>query len=168
MTLYILCRLKKTGTVFANRALVISDNIETLTNEVKNWSGQIILNADIEEYWEPYGQPSFLYDIKVGSGTVWHRMIIIDPKTKTGQAVFDIPTGHDADTWRITDEKGSRYIFRSASAETENVSVSGNISAAVIAPEKPLGIMRYRYGLERWDETSHLDAVINELRCRRS
>ena len=74
----------------------------------------------------------------------------------------------DADTWRITDEKGSRYTFRSASAETENVSVSGNISAAVIAPEKPLGIMRYRYGIERWDETSHLDAVINELRCRRS
>ena len=164
----ILCRLKEANTVFANKASVITGEIESETNEVSNWSGRIIINAEIEEYWEPYGQPSFLYDIADGSGTMWHRMILIDPASRKGQAVFDIPTGHDADTWTINDEKGSRYTFRSASPGSANVMVSGNTASASIAEETREGIANYFYGIARWDETSHLDAVINRVEYRRS
>ena len=168
MKCYVRCRLKETNVEFVNHADVLMNNIELKTNEVSNWAGRIIINAEINEYWEPYGQPSFLYDIQDSTGRMWHRMILIDPASRKGQAVFDIPTGHDADTWTIRDEPGSRYRFIQADPETNNVTVSGNVSSAVIAPETNLGITHYLYGIRDWNDTSHLAAVVNALEYQRS
>ena len=168
MKCFVRCRLKETDVAFTNQAEAVTDEIEMESNEVRNWSGRIIINAEIEEYWEAYGQPSFLYDIQDGTGQTWHRMIIIDPSTRKGQAVFDIPTGHDADTWKINDEPGSRYGFVRANPESKNVTVSNRTSSAVIKESTPCGITHYLYRISQWNDTSHLAAVINSLEYRRN
>ena len=63
---------------------------------------------------------------------------------------------------------GSRYTFRSASPGSANVTVSDNTASASITRETREGIADYLYGISRWDETSHLDAVINRIEYRRS
>jgi hypothetical protein len=99
---------------------------------------------------------------------MWHRMIVIDPSSRIGQAVFDIPTGHDEDTWVITDEPGSRYRFLRAYPETGNVSVAERTSTVTITRETNLGITHYVYGIEHWKDTAHLAAVTNSLAYARS
>ncbi len=143
---------------------------EVESNTVENWAGQIIINAEIEQYWEPFGKPSFLYEIKDqnGNGEPWHRMIMIDTASRKGQTVFDIPTGHDADTWVIRDTEGSRYHFVKAEPETANAATENNISSVSITSAERIGITDYYYRIERWDETSHLDAVINQIKYRRA
>lgn len=165
---YVRCRLTASNVSFTNQACALTDGLELWSNEVSNWAGRIIINAEIEDYWEPYGQPSFLYDIQDGSGRMWHRMIVIDPSARIGQAVFDIPTGHDEDTWTITDEPGSRYRFLRAYPETENVSVTDRMSSVTITKETTLGITHYVYGIEHWKDTAHLAAVTNSLAYARS
>ncbi len=168
-TLFIRVVLKESSTEFFNTARACADRAEVESNTVKNWAGKIIINAEIEEYWEPFGKPSFLYEIKdqSGSGEPWHRMIIIDPASRKGQAVFDIPTGHDADTWVIRDIEGSRYRFVKAEPETTNVTTENNISRASITPAERTGITDYYYRIQRWDETSHMDAAVNQIKYRR-
>lgn len=165
---YVRCRLTASNVSFTNQARALTDGLELWSNEVSNWAGRIIINAEIEDYWEPYGQPSFLYDIQDGSGRMWHRMIVIDPSSRIGQAVFDIPTGHDEDTWVITDEPGSRYRFLRAYPETGNVSVAERTSTVTITRETNLGITHYVYGIEHWKDTAHLAAVTNSLAYARS
>ena len=169
-TLYIRVRLTETDVSFTNTVTELVDQAEIISEPVDNWAGRIVINAEISSYWAPFGQPSFLYAIRdrEGSGDLWYRMIIIDPAVKKGQAVFDVPTGHDADTWIIQDEEGSRYHFVKAAPETANVTVDGNRSAARINAGERLGIADYFYTIPRWDETSHLDAKINRVEYRRS
>ena len=165
---YVRCRLTASNVSFTNKACALTDGLELWSNEVSNWAGRIIINAEIEDYWEPYGQPSFLYDIQDGSGRMWHRMIVIDPSSGIGQAIFDIPTGHDEDTWVITDEPGSRYRFIRAYPETGNVSAADRTSSVTITRETSLGITHYVYGIEHWKDTAHLAAVTNALAYARS
>ena len=165
--LYIRAILTESDVTFTNRATEIVDQAEIESNEVKNWSARIIINALIRQYYGPYGQPAFLYSIADSTGTTWHRMIIVDPSSRTGQAVLDIPTGHDADQWVIRDEKGTRYQFVSAESGSANMNVSGNTGKADISADARLGIIDYVYDIVRWDETSHLAAVTNPITCRK-
>ena len=168
--LYIKGRLEATDVTFANRATQIVDKSVAESNEVTNWSGRIIINAEIEEYYEPYGQPSFIYSItdKNGTGNTWHRMIIIDTETRKGQAIFDIPTGYGPDTWVVKDEKNVRYTFVSATPETTNFTTEGNTGTGLITQTSRVGIVDYLYRITKWDETSHMDAVTNTVNYRRA
>ena len=168
--LYIKGRLEATDVTFANRATQIVDKSVAESNEVTNWSGRIIINAEIEEYYEPYGQPSFIYSItdKNGTGNTWHRMIIIDTETRKGQAIFDIPTGYGPDTWVVKDEKNARYTFVSATPETTNFTTEGNTGTGLITQTSRVGIVDYLYRITKWDETSHMDAVTNTVNYKRS
>lgn len=168
--LYIKGRLEAVDVTFANRATQIVERSVSESNEVSNWSGRIIINAEIEEYYEPYGQPSFIYSItdKNGTGDTWYRMITIDTETRKGQAVYDIPTGYGPDTWVVKDEKNARYTFVSAAPETANFTTEGNTGTGLITQTSRVGIVDYLYRITKWDETSHMDAVTNTLNYRRS
>ena len=168
--LYIKGRLEAVDVTFANRATQIVERSVSESNEVSNWSGRIIINAEIEEYYEPYGQPSFIYSItdKNGTGDTWYRMITIDTETRKGQAVYDIPTGYGPDTWVAKDEKNARYTFVSAAPETANFTTEGNTGTGLITQTSRVGIVDYLYRITKWDETSHMDAVTNTINYRRS
>lgn len=168
--LYVKARLEKVDVAFENKVHQTVEMSDTDSNEVTNWSGRIIINAEIEEYYEPYGQPAFVYSItdKNGSGDTWHRMIIIDTETRKGQAVYDIPTGHDPDTWIVKDEKDARYSFVKAWPETPNFTTEGNTGTGLITQTSRTGIVDYLYKITKWDETSHMDAATNTLNYKRS
>ena len=164
MTVQICCEVTEAGGVYENQAYLQVGSVVLPSNTVSNWSGQIVIEAETEEVYEPYGIPSFLYEIHDHERTSpWMRMIQIASDTKTGTAVFDIPTGHAGDTWGIRDLPGDRYVFVKTTPKTSNVSTDERNGSVIIDSEHRLGVIHYLYRIDRWDDTFHTDSRINSI-----
>ena len=123
---------------------------------------QIKINKKINEQYEPFGIPTFLYKIEGtdvnGQTHVWNRSITLD-KTSEGSVLL---TGIPAGTYKVTELKGSRYHQTNIKPVTNNVIVSadGTCAEANLRAEKEAEVT-FQNEMTQYEKFSHMTSAVN-------
>ena len=146
-----------------NKAVQILDEVSTNSNTVTAWQGRIIINKQINEYYAPYGNPSFAYSITDQAGNISYRMIQIKNE-HDGTTTFIAPTGMTPDAVFAVDEmSNSRYSFVKLWSVSNNVTVAGSKATVTLNAENNEAEVNYINTIKNWSETSHQTSVINHF-----
>ena len=146
-----------------NKAVQILDEVSTNSNTVTAWQGRIIINKQINEYYAPYGDPSFAYSITDQAGNISYRMIQIKNE-HDGTTTFIAPTGMTPDAVFAVDEmSNSRYSFVKLWSVSNNVTVAGSKATVTLNAENNEAEVNYINTIKNWSETSHQTSVINHF-----
>ena len=152
---------------FDNHAVLTINSASSESNHVTNQAALITINKTIENYYEPFGKPSFVYKITGSNGSVNYRMIpITNPKAgATDATTFAVPTGTAADvTWTVDELKSARYALKSVSSGSTNTVQNGNqMIVTPVAGNRP-SVINYVNTVDDWSEYSHEDSALNHVK----
>ena len=153
---------------FDNHATLTIDGAHSDSNHVYNEAGLITINKTIENYYAPFGSPSFVYRLTGSNGSVNYRMIqIANPKDgATSTATFAIPTGTAADvTWTVEERGNARYSLKSIVSQSPIVTKASD-NKMVVTPVKNnrAATLDYVNTITDWSEYSHEASATNKLK----
>lgn len=152
---------------FNNHAVLAIDEGVSESNHVSNEAALITINKTIENYYEPFGEPSFGYKITGSNGSVNYRMIpIVNPKAEaTGTATFAVPTGTAADvTWTVEEMSNARYALKSVSSSSTNTVKNGDQMTVTPAAGNRASVIDCANAINDWSEYSHEDSALNHIK----
>lgn len=152
---------------FNNHAVLAIDEGVSESNHVSNEAALITINKTIENYYEPFGEPSFGYKITGSNGSVNYRMIpIVNPKAEaTGTATFAVPTGTAADvTWTVEEMSNARYALKSVSSSSTNTVKNGDQMTVTPAAGNRASVIDCVNAINDWSEYSHEDSALNHIK----
>ena len=153
---------------FDNHAVLTINSASSESNHVTNQAALITINKTIENYYEPFGSPSFVYRLTGSNGSVNYRMIqIANPKDgATSTATFAIPTGTAADvTWTVEERGNARYSLKSIVSQSPIVTKASD-NKMVVTPVKNnrAATLDYVNTITDWSEYSHEASATNKLK----
>ena len=122
---------------------------------------QIKINKKINEQYEPFGIPTFLYKIEGtdtnGQTHVWNRSITLDGTSEGSVILTGIPAG----TYTISELKGSRYReVNIVPVKNVTVSANGTCAEANLRAEKEAEVT-FQNEMTQYEKFSHMTSAVN-------
>ena len=143
--------------------------LDVYTNEVSNPvkvlpKGTITIRKTVNEVYAPFGQQSFIFEIKgtdvTGDPHTFHAQVTLNG-TSGVTVVKDIPQG----TYTVTEIPGIRYELRSIQP-VKNVKVSGTAATATVTEVTGNAAeMEFRNTLTDYGDESHTAIVVNHMKA---
>jgi uncharacterized repeat protein (TIGR01451 family) len=164
VTVNFVVKATKDNSDIINFAHVKVDHVEVDTNEVTNKTAIIVINKKIDNYYENFGQPSFIYKITGSDGSVAYRMIEITNKSN-GTTTFAVPRyTADGTTYVVEELRNARYEFKSLSTSTAaTAKINGQKANIAFAENNRKAEVSYVNEIIDWKPSSHAASATNKV-----
>ena len=126
---------------------------------------QITIRKEINEWYEPFGNATFLFEITGtdvnGTAHTWNKSITLVNGATTGSTIL---SGIPAGTYAIRERGTERYKLDSVTAGA-NVTVSGDTATAVLTSEKEAEVT-FANSISQYEKFSHTGNATNVVNAK--
>ena len=126
---------------------------------------QITIRKEINEWYEPFGNATFLFEITGtdvnGTAHTWNKSITLVNGATTGSTIL---SGIPAGTYTIRERDTERYKLDSVTAGA-NVTVSGDTATAVLTSEKEAEVT-FANSISQYEKFSHTGNATNVVNAK--
>ena len=126
---------------------------------------QITIRKEINEWYEPFGNATFLFEIAGtdvnGTAHIWNKSITLVNGATTGNVIL---SGIPAGTYTIRERDTERYKLDGITAGT-NVTVAGDTATAVLTSEKEAEVT-FANSISQYEKFSHTSNAANVVNAK--
>ena len=126
---------------------------------------QITIRKEINEWYEPFGNATFLFEIAGtdvnGTAHTWNKSITLVNGATTGNVIL---SGIPAGTYTIRERDTERYKLDGITAGT-NVTVAGDTATAVLTSEKEAEVT-FANSISQYEKFSHTGNATNVVNAK--
>ena len=126
---------------------------------------QITIRKEINEWYEPFGNATFLFEIAGtdvnGTAHTWNKSITLVNGATTGNVIL---SGIPAGTYTIRERDTERYKLDGITAGT-NVTVAGDTATAVLTSEKEAAVT-FANSISQYEKFSHTGNATNVVNAK--
>ncbi|MCB7319937.1 SpaA isopeptide-forming pilin-related protein [Lacrimispora sp. 210928-DFI.3.58] len=134
--------------------------VQELVAEDEKGKAVITINKQINEVYDPFGNPTFIFKI-TGDGKTYTKAITLSAGELEGKVSFTVDQGN---TYMITEQEVSRYVLEKIEPVT-NVTVDGEAAAADLVTNTEAEVT-FVNRMEQYEKFSHTGNATNIVKAK--
>lgn len=138
--------------------------VQQLTAEDEIGKAVITIHKQINEVYEPFGNPTFLFQVRSDDGRLYTRSITIGPDNLSGSTTFTVEQGK---IYTITELPSARYRLEKVTAGASASLTADEAGAIVDLTVNTEADVTFSNVMEQYEKYSHTSNVENLIRKSR-
>lgn len=137
--------------------LANAKTVQELTVENRKGTASIKINKAVNDVYEEFGDPTFLFTVTGEDGRYYTASITLTPDQHMGSTVVTVDAGQEYVIWEL---KTGRYGLEGIAPVT-NATVDGEAAIADLTGDKTDAEVTFTNEIKKYDMFSHTDSVVN-------